>query len=36
MAHEDISIKILTMVGVMEWVCMGLWFFYLSLIGLHL
>jgi hypothetical protein len=23
--HEDIFIKILTVVGVMEWVCLGLW-----------
>jgi hypothetical protein len=33
--HEDIFNKIVTMVGVMEWVCLGLWFFYLSLNRLH-
>jgi hypothetical protein len=26
--HEDIFIKILTVVGVMEWVCLGLWLIY--------
>jgi hypothetical protein len=26
--HEDIFIKILTVVGVTEWVCLGLCFFY--------
>jgi hypothetical protein len=25
--HEDIFIKIVTVVGVMEWVCLGLWLF---------
>jgi hypothetical protein len=34
-AHEDIFIKIVTLVGVMEWVCLGLWLFYLSLNRLH-
>jgi hypothetical protein len=33
--HEDIFIKILTVVGVMEWVCLGLWLFYSSLSRLH-
>jgi hypothetical protein len=33
--HEDIFIKIMTVVGVMEWVCLGLWLFYLSLNRLH-
>jgi hypothetical protein len=32
----DHVIKILTVVGVMEWVCLALWFFYLSLNGVHL
>jgi len=32
--HEDIF-KILTVVGVMEWVCLGLWLFYSSLSHLH-
>jgi hypothetical protein len=31
----DIFIKILTVVGVTEWVCLGLWFFYASLNHLH-
>jgi hypothetical protein len=26
--NEDIFIKILTVVGVMEWVCVGLWLIY--------
>jgi hypothetical protein len=26
--HEDIFIKILTVVGIMEWVCVGLWLIY--------
>ena len=33
--HEHIFIKILTVVGVMEWVCLGLWLFYSSLSRLH-
>jgi hypothetical protein len=33
--HEDIFIKIVTVVGVMEWVCLGLWLFYLSFNRLH-
>jgi hypothetical protein len=33
--HEDIFIKILTVVGVTEWVCLGLWLFYSSLSLLH-
>jgi hypothetical protein len=32
MADDDpIFIKIVTVVGVMEWVCLGLWLFYSSL-----
>jgi hypothetical protein len=34
--YEDIFIKILTVVGVMEWVCLALWLFYLSLNHLHI
>jgi hypothetical protein len=34
--HKDIFIKILTVVGVMEWVCLALWLFYLSLNRLHI
>ena len=34
--HENIFIKILTVVGVMEWVCLALWLFYLSLNRLHI
>jgi hypothetical protein len=26
--HEVIFIKILTVVGIMEWVCVGLWLFH--------
>jgi len=26
--HEDMFIKILTVVGVMEWICLGLWLIY--------
>jgi uncharacterized membrane protein YuzA (DUF378 family) len=33
--HEDIFIKILTVVGAMEWACLGLWLFYSSLNRLH-
>jgi hypothetical protein len=33
--HEGIFIRILTVVGVMEWVCLGLWLFYSSLSHLH-
>jgi hypothetical protein len=33
--QEDIFIKIVTVVGVMEWVCLGLWLFYLSFNRLH-
>jgi hypothetical protein len=33
--HEDIFIKIVTVVGVMEWICLGLWLFYSSLNRLH-
>jgi hypothetical protein len=34
--HEDIFIKIVTVVGVTEGVCLGLWLFYSSLNGLHM
>jgi hypothetical protein len=27
--HKDIFIKILYVVGVIEWVCLGLWLFYI-------
>jgi hypothetical protein len=35
-AREDIFIKTLTVVGVTQWVCLGLWLFSSSLNHLHI